>query len=280
VVGDRQHLPLPPDYPPSAELASRWGHGRPTNAPLESLIGSGVERYRANLEGFLEYRDDLARIPATPSGGSPGWINGWLPGMDAAAIYGFLRSREPSLYLEVGSGHSTTFARRAIEDGDLETRIVSIDPQPRAEIDAICDEVIRAPLEVADLSAFDRLAPGDVVFFDGSHRTFTNSDVVAFFLDLLPAMGGVLVGVHDIYLPDDYPPEVVERYYSEQYVLGAYLLGAGAGERIELPAHYASSDERLSGILEPLWPAPSLAGVERHGVAFWFGSAPDSDPSR
>jgi hypothetical protein len=272
-VTGRRHLPLPPDYPLSADPAPRWGHGKPPSRHLEALIRSGTDRYRSNLEAFARYAGDLARVPGTPSGGAPGWANGWLPGMDAAAIYGFLRMREPRLYLEVGSGHSTTFARRAIEDGGLDTTIVSIDPQPRAEIDAICDEVIRSPLEVADVSAFARLTEGDVVFFDGSHRTFTNSDVVAFFLDLLPAMpAGVLVGVHDVYLPEDYPPEITERYYSEQYVLGAYLLGAGSGERIELAAHFASGEEGLAGILEPLWQAPEHAAVERHGVGFWFAA--------
>ncbi len=33
--------------------------------------------------------------------------------------------------------------------------------------------------------------------------------------------------VHDIFLPDDYPPEWADRYYSEQYLLAAWLLGGG-----------------------------------------------------
>ena len=64
-------------------------------------------------------------------------INGWLPGLDSAALYAFLARTDPALYLEVGSGNSTKFARRAITDHGLRTRLVSIDPQPRAEIDAL-----------------------------------------------------------------------------------------------------------------------------------------------
>jgi hypothetical protein len=73
----------------------------------------------------------------------PSWVNGWLPGLDGAAIYSFLRERRPSLYLEIGSGNSTLFAARARRDGDLPTAIVSIDPQPREDIDGMCDEIYR-----------------------------------------------------------------------------------------------------------------------------------------
>ena len=88
------------------------------------------------------------------------------------------------------------------------------------EVDGLCDEVIRAPLEECDLAVFSRVRPGDVVFFDGSHRAFTNSDVTTFFLDVLPELpAGVLVHLHDICLPDDYPPYLDDSFYSEQYLL-------------------------------------------------------------
>ena len=51
--------------------------------------------------------------------------------------------RRPRRFIEIGSGNSTKFARRAIRDHWLNTSIVSIDPFPRSEIDAICDEVVR-----------------------------------------------------------------------------------------------------------------------------------------
>lgn len=48
----------------------------------------------------------------------------------------------------------------------------------------------------------------DVVFLDGSHRVFMNNDASVFFLDGLPRLPpGVLVGVHDIFLPEDYGPD-------------------------------------------------------------------------
>jgi len=59
--------------------------------------------------------------------------------------------------MEIGSGNSTKFVARAKRDGALSARIVSIDPQPRAEVDRLCDEVIRAPLETVVIAPFNQL---------------------------------------------------------------------------------------------------------------------------
>jgi hypothetical protein len=96
-----------------------------------------------------------------------------------------------------------------------------------AEIDRLCDSVIRRPLEELDLSIFDDLEPGDFLFIDSSHRTFSNSDVTVVFMDVLPRLRtGVIVHFHDIFWPYDYLPEWANQYYSEQYLLHSYLLGA------------------------------------------------------
>ena len=98
-----------------------------------------------------------------------------------------------------------------------------------------------------------------------------NSDVTVFFLDVLPRLKpGVLVGVHDFWLPEDYPPYWDSKYYNEQYLLGCWLLGGGSGIELILPAWYACHDPQLSSILAPLYTRGSLAGTEPHGCAVWF----------
>jgi hypothetical protein len=110
----------------------------------------------------------------------PYWINDWLPGLDAVSIYSLIANNNPSIYFEIGSGVSTMFAKRAVEDHYLSTRIMSLDPEPRASVDAICDDLIRLPCEEVPISLFENL-PGDMVFFvDSSHRAFQNSDVTVF----------------------------------------------------------------------------------------------------
>ena len=170
-------------------------------------------------------------------------------------------------------------------DHALSTRLVSIDPNPRVEVDAICDEVIRTPLESTDLSVFDRVQPGDFVFIDNSHRSFTNSDATVFFIDVLPRLPrGVTVHVHDIFVPLDYPAEWSAWHYSEQYLLACYLLGARGGRmpRVILPNAFVSFDEPLRRAAERLWsgsdalnpmidPGRPYGGIPGcHGTSFWF----------
>jgi len=260
------------EYPVRPE--PRYGHGKPPHPELERILAAGRARYAAHLRSVLAVRDDLARIPRDPdpaAGAAPAWINGFLAGLDSALLYALLRARKPRRYLEIGSGHSTRFARRAIQDGGLATRIVSVDPAPRAEIGAICDEAIRRPLEEVAHGPFRELEAGDVLFLDGSHRVFTNSDTVVFFLEVLPRLApGVLVHVHDVFLPSDYPPEWNDRFYSEQYLLACWLLADAGRLEVELPAAWVSGQPDLAGLLAPLWDDPRLAGVQRDGCSFWL----------
>ena len=116
-------------------------------------------------------------------------------------------------------------ASRAIRSGDLPTMISSIDPHPHAAIDALCQRKIRAPLEDWEVAVFDELGPGDILFFDGSHQVFMNSDVTVFFLQIIPRLkSGVMVHVHDIFLPADYPPDWNQSLFAEQYLLAATML--------------------------------------------------------
>ena len=252
----------------------RYGHGKPPHPALYDIINGNREVYRQTLESFLCFGEHLRQIPVmepnSPQG--PCWINGWLPGLDAAALYSLLCLRNPERYFEVGSGFSTRFARTAVRDHGLRTKITSIDPRPRAAIDSICDAVIRQPLEEVDVTLFDELHAGDILYIDGSHRCFTNSDVTVAFLDILPRLrAGVLVELHDIFLPYDYPPGWEDHYYSEQYMLAAFLLGGGDRKlRVVLPNCFITYDPVLGRILDPLWDHPALRGAQRHGDSFWL----------
>jgi hypothetical protein len=186
------------------------------------------------------------------------------------AIYTFAREAA-AYYVEIGSGFSTRFARRAITDARDRAKIVSIDPEPRDDIESLCDENIRMPLEAADQSVFARLSEGDVVFIDGSHRCLSNSDATVFFLEILPNLPpGVIVGIHDIYLPDDYPPEWSDRFYSEQYLLAAYLLGGHQGAEVLLPIHFCSRLRDFGALTDHLWRELATKDIDHDGSSFWL----------
>jgi hypothetical protein len=261
------------DYPVRPRV--RYGWDLPPHAQLQRLLSSRDDHYRAMLRSFLPLLDTITRIaPRARVGGvEPHWINDWFPAFDAVSLYGFVATRRPRRLIEIGSGNSTLFARRAVRDHGTGTRIVSIDPAPRAEVDARCDEIVRAPLEDVPQAFFEGAAPADMIFFDGSHRAFQNSDATVFFTEILPMLpAGTLVGVHDIFLPYDYPEAWLGRWYSEQYLLACWLLG-GDRLRVELPVGHCSHVPALHSVLAPLWAHPSLAGASHFGGAFWFSLA-------
>jgi predicted O-methyltransferase YrrM len=258
-------------HPPTAENAPRWGYGRPAHAALAARLARAEPTYTQQLHLVMKYEAELAAIPRAPVHPlEPHWDNGFLFGLDGAALYAFLRDRKPRTYVEVGSGNSTLFAARAIRVAGQETAIVSIDPQPRREIAAVCSTVIAEPLECIDLSVFRALEAGDIVFIDGTHRSYMNSDATVFFLEVLPMLSpGVVVGVHDVHLPDDYRPEYADRYYSEQYLLAAYLLAHASPVEPLLPCWYVAHQPHLNQIIEPLFDRPPMRGFDPTGVTFW-----------
>jgi hypothetical protein len=250
----------------------RYGHGKPPHRRIESILARSNSDYAKVLHSFAGLHDSVTRIPVQADAGQPirpHWNNTWFEGIDGLSVYGFLATRKPKRYVEVGSGNSTKFAKQAIRDHGLPTRITSIDPYPRAEINSICDEIVRRPLEDTDLSIFDTLEAGDVALVDNSHRVFTNSDATVVFLDVMPRLKpGVLLGIHDIMLPDDYPPHWMERFYSEQYVLAAYLLAEGKMFDVVLPSYFVGSQPDLKSILHPVW--SRLPGANPSGSSFWL----------
>jgi hypothetical protein len=142
-------------------------------------------------------------------------------GMDAVALYGMIRHLKPARVVELGSGVSTDIIRQALGRAhDV------YDPYSNDRTDL---EV--KPLSAVDipLEAFEELEAGDVLFVDTSHTVKTGSDVNHIVLDVLPVLAsGVVVHVHDIFLPYEYPRRWVREkglYWSEQYLLQAFLIG-------------------------------------------------------
>ncbi len=254
----------------SVKPKPRYGQNNP-HPKLYEIISRNRASYQQTLESFLQFKERLFQIPVDKPGQPQGpfWHCGWLPPLDLVALYSLLCLNNPGKYYEIGSGCSTKFARRAILDCSLQTKIVSIDPKPRTQVESICDQVIRKPLEDLSLSTFDDLKTNDILFVDGSHRCCMNSDVTVMFLDVLPKLpSGVLVEFHDIFLPYDYPFEWRKRFYSEQYLLGTYILAEGNKLDIVLPNAYISWDAELSKVLYPLW---NMLGVKAGpGGSFWI----------
>ena len=200
-------LPPPgaqPPYPAIEELFAR--HAAAFGAMLDLVDG-----HAAALEGSQSLLDQA-----------------WFPSLDAAVAYALVRERKPQRVVEVGSGNSTRVLARAM--GGM-GEIVAIDPAPRADIAGLAGvRVELSTVQAAPPALFDSLKAGDVLFIDSSHILMPGSDVDLLLNRVLPRLpAGVLVHIHDIFLPFDYPPIWGWRAYNEQ--LGVLpLLTTGAYE--------------------------------------------------
>jgi hypothetical protein len=252
----------------------RYGNGLPPHSLLFEIINSKREVYSDYLKKALSYSTKIHEIKKSDSETdlfAPTWNNGFLPGLDIIGIYTLLSEIKPEKYIEIGSGNSTKVAFKAKKEHTPDTEIISIDPQPRAEIDQLADKIIREPFENIEFNFINDLQENDILFIDNSHRILPNSDSLVFFLEVLPYLKkGVIVHIHDIYLPFDYPQFMCDRFYSEQYGLAMYLIANPNKYSPILPNYFIFEDQELSKKIEPIWNHANLQGVERHGGSFWL----------
>jgi hypothetical protein len=260
------------DY--KVDFRPRFGHGQPPHPQLNSIIEAQQETYLTWLHRIAEEKEfphSLKDAANESNPEIPAWNNGFLPGLDILALYAFIKHLKPKRYVEVGSGNSTKVAYQAIKKYSPATELISIDPYPRAEIDNLAGKVVREPYESTNYPFYELLEPGDIFFIDNSHRILPNSDATTFFLEDFPQLKpGVIVQIHDIYLPDDYPQVMCDRFYSEQYGLAMYLLANPKRFKPIFPSWYISQQQELASKLNPLWESLDVQNVERHGGSFWL----------
>ena len=193
-----------------------------------------------------KFSGDLERVGGEPPP-APRWTQDWFPRLDAAAAYAIVRATRPRRIVEVGSGHSTRFLARAVADGGLATRITAIDPQPRASLAGLAVQWVPQRVETVDAGSFAALEPGDILFIDSSHQLKPGSDVAFLMDEVLPRLAsGVRVHFHDIFLPDDYPPEWAWRRYNEQDAVARLLEDGFAAE---FSSWQTVRNQKLDGVL-------------------------------
>ena len=259
---------LPPDL---AEVD--WDEWK----PRRMLGDAGFDLHESDqldrLRGWARLRDVFAALRDDPRintgpDGTPAIHNGQYETPDPEVYAGMLADFEPPTVLEIGAGWSTHVARRTISELGLGTRIQVVDPEPRIDVADVADHIVRRPIEevpVGDLP----LEPGALLFVDSSHVTRAEGDVPHLFNVLIPALpAGVIVHVHDVFTPWDYPDAYRGRLYSEQYVLQALLAGAGERYRTLFATHWMTRthlDEVRAALNEAAGADDGL-----FGASYWF----------
>lgn len=182
-----------------------------------------------------KYSDEL-RAAAQPSRDDKTyhWNNGMFESVDAEVAYSLVRHLKPARVVEIGGGFSTRILAQAVYMNQLEDgrsgRLITIEPYPDKVIrDGLPGLTQLIPCRVQDMPAnfFDSLDAGDMLFIDSSHVVVVGSDVVYEFIQILPRLrSGVVVHLHDIFYPFDYPRDAVLQFlwfWSEQYLLEVLL---------------------------------------------------------
>ncbi len=211
----------------------------PGYPPAEALLRAAEPRFAGWLAALDRHAEALLAIGREPPP-APRWEQGWFARLDGAVAYALVRERRPARIVEVGAGHSTRFLARAVVDAGLATRILAIDPAPRARLDGLPVELRRMTVQRAGLEPFRALEPGDVLAIDSSHLAVPGSDVDMLINRVLPMLpAGLLLHVHDVLLPDPYPAAWRWRGYNEQLLVAALLTGGGFAP--EFASHFVAT---------------------------------------
>jgi hypothetical protein len=236
VVGDHFHEL----YPNTRQLARDYKTGPRPLPGIDLRLAECEARALRILELYgPEYAQAMGRF---------GYVedNTYFLGLDALLLYVVLRDLKPAKMVEIGQGFSTRIALAALERNaaDTGTRplFLSVDPYPRfvaKDVPAsISLEVIEKPLQAVSPQAL--LQDCGFFFVDSSHVYKPGSDVEQEFTAIYPALPrGVVVHLHDIFTPFDYPRSWsldLKRFWNEQYFLETFLMFNSAFE-VYLPLH-------------------------------------------
>lgn len=258
-----------PAWTPEDLPASVWEGTYPVCGEFD------LEKQKAFLRDTPAFPDELAALPWEAIPGEDAgfsWGNDQFSHADAALYYALIRRFQPRRIVEVGSGHSTKLALRAIRDNGS-GQILCIDPHPPAWLASLEGpiEIRQEPVQSTPDSVFLGLEPPDILFIDDSHVSKTGSDVNHLFLRILPRLpAGVLVQIHDICLPFEYPrywSEDALCYWNEQYVLAALLANSSKFE-VLVGVYFLSTKDRET--LRPF--LPRLERVMPAGGSLWLCS--------
>lgn len=207
-----------------------------------------------DTEGQLSFLDEIGRFGdecVWPEQATTGYYaqNGSFGYSSGALLHATLRHLAPERVVEVGAGMSTLLISAALERNGR-GKLTTIDPYPREQVADLPEhrEVIPEFVERMPPDTFEALRSGDLLFIDSSHVVRTGGDVNYLYLDVLPRLRpGVVVHIHDIQLPYEYPRSYSERtepprtFWNEQYLLQAFLTG-NPSWKILLAGHHVQRD--------------------------------------
>lgn len=205
----------------------RWAR----RASMRGVAWDVDAQARRLREMCLPFRDEYAGNDAYRRATAGRFGPGYGP-IEAQALHALVRTLRPRRIVEVGSGVSTAClleaAKRNEGDGAPRAQVTCVEPNPSDALAALEGVALFAsPVQEAPRELFDELGAGDLLFIDSSHTAKTASDVYHLVLEVLPGLrAGVVVHLHDIYLPYDYSPLSLKTlwHWNETAFVHAFLI--------------------------------------------------------
>ncbi|MFM7136327.1 MAG: DUF4214 domain-containing protein [Planctomycetota bacterium] len=202
---------------------------RPTDLPGIDLHS---ERQWALLEELRPLLESGGLTDEPTGGRRYGFTNPSFGPGDALVLQALMRHLRPRRIVEVGSGHSSAVMLdvdefhlgRSVDFTFLEPYpdLLKSLMKPGDPTWAIHPQIAQE----ADLEPFRQLAANDILFIDSTHVLKAGSDVARLLFDVLPVLApGVVIHVHDIFWPFEYPSTWLDegRAWNEAYALRAFL---------------------------------------------------------
>lgn len=163
---------------------------------------------------------------------------------DAVFLHCIFRTFKPRKVIEVGSGYSSA-AMSDINNNFFNStiKLTFIEPYPEERLYPLVskrDEVIVDFVQNVSIEKFKDLEKDDLLFIDTSHVSKYHSDVNHIFFNILPNLkSGVIIHIHDIFYPFEYPQEWIMqgRAWNEAYLLRAFLQYNSAFEILCFPSY-------------------------------------------
>lgn len=282
----------PPAPPPGNRFLSLFAPGHyyspiPDITDIESHRSQYFDESREALSGIsldldtqtstatalaayaADYQPAADRAAATKAGERFFLNNGFFESLDAYALFGMLRLQRPKQVFEIGSGFSSALIL------DISTRFLAtrpsltfVDPEPERLMtllrppDLRLATVLAYPVQQIEPARFDHLGRNDILFIDSSHVSKIGSDVNFLVFEVLPRLAsGVIVHIHDIFWPFEYPESWYRegRCWNEIYLVRTLL---SASDRYEM-LHFNSflfHRHRTALTDYPAWATTSAGG--------------------
>lgn len=190
-------------------------------------------KWQLELINNFNYQIELLNLKREKTKETTFYYNNWsFPPWDSEFLYSIIRFKKPRRIIEIGSGNSTLMVINAIcknnsENTNYTCKHICIEPYEAKWLEKLWVEVNRNKLEDIELDIFRALEENDILFIDSSHIIRPWWDVLKEYLEILPILKqGVLIHIHDIFTPYEYPKEWLQKwvnFWNEQYLVEAFL---------------------------------------------------------